>query len=62
LFPVWCDAGLKPSFYKRPDLAGTNRPAGTREALPGTKIVVKTLKRLNVRTLKNLIRRMAASA
>jgi hypothetical protein len=30
------DAGLKPGRYKCPDKAGANRPAGTREALPGT--------------------------
>src|SRR5882762_5973048 len=30
------DAGLKPGRYKCPNKAGANRPAGTREALPGT--------------------------
>src|SRR5467141_307617 len=30
------DAGLKPGRYKCPNKVGANRPAGTREALPGT--------------------------
>jgi len=32
------DARLKPGTYKLPGEAEENRPAGTREALPGTKI------------------------
>ncbi|PYT93753.1 MAG: hypothetical protein DMG36_08135 [Acidobacteria bacterium] len=32
------DAGLKPDPYKGSGKAGADRPAGTREALPGTKI------------------------
>src|SRR5437899_886114 len=32
------DAGLKPGPYKCSGKTGADRPAGTREALPGTKI------------------------
>jgi hypothetical protein len=45
-------AGLKPGLYKCPDKVRAHRPAGTREALPGTKVFVYTSKRLNVRTFQ----------
>jgi len=35
------DAELKLGRYKCPEKSGANRPAGTREALPGTKVLSK---------------------